>query len=290
MDGAFVSFNPKLFFAALFCLIILCNCGGENNNRISESPNELPVASEVEFNDTQTGMQIRQDYLNYLVGIDDMWNLASIDDIWIDENYGVYNGYVVVLIANSRNYAAVMTHAIIDGILFNYSNPAQTIIAWENGRIYTLQEVCDLDILEREDLMAIADLRNGNHDSSDGSHVGLSIGVENMVKKTYLDYLFYNGLQDLSDDDTWIDAYYGTYNGGIAVMMDFTDSGYACAEREIVIAGTLFHYNSENNILWAQEGNVLYDLQEAYDLGLLTLENLSDMANRLAFQPINCNN
>lgn len=143
--------------------------------------------------------------------------------------------------------------------------------------------------------MDIADRHNRNQDSIDGSHMGLSVGVENRIKGDYFrDFFYFDvGSNDLTIDDIWIETYYGTYGryskyssddntGLIAVMVDFKDSGYTCEEREIVIAEILFHYNSGNSIIvWSPTPRTFYTLQEAYDQGLLTREDLSTIADRL---------
>jgi len=70
-------------------------------------------------------------------------------------------------------------------------------------------------------------------------------------------------------------------------MMNFKGSSHTCVEREVVISGIIFHYNSENSIIVWRSG-MFYDLQESYDLGLLTQEDLSNIANRMERQPISC--
>jgi len=291
----------KLVLGTLFCLVVLCSCGGKNNS-VNEIPEPVPPYIEppgsqpIDINDPETVMQIRQDYLNYLA--DNGMDFVPIDDVLIDKYFGTYNGYAVVLMYVELTHAGVGIDIVVDGILFSYATPVHSIIAWRKGQIFELREANDLGLLSREDLIDIA----GNQYSLDGNIAGLSVGVENRIKYVYLDYLrIIHFLGDLTTDDVWIEGYYGTYRGRendggvfsasglIAVMMNFTGSGYTCEEIEITIDGILFHYNSGNSIaVWVPNNFELLSLQEAYDLGLLAKEDLVSISSRLTDQVIDC--
>lgn len=299
MNFPFVYF--KLVFVVLFGLVTtLCGCGGgvhDMNNGI-EAPTPTPRPPE-QPDDPETSMRIRQDYRDYLV--DKGMESLPVEFIWLREHFGTYNGYTVVLMKAGYGSAAVVVDVVIDGILFRYNDPTYSIIAWKDGQIFELHEARDLGMLTREDLMDIADRHNGNQDSRDGSLAGLSIGVENRIKDDYFNYLSHTFmLKDMTVDDVWIEVYYGTYmmnnddsvvgaSGLVTVMADFEGSDYICEERGIVIDGIPFHYNSGNSII-AWRPNRVFLLKDAYDFGLLTKEDLVNIADRLTKQPIGCHN
>ena len=81
-------------------------------------------------------------------------------------------------------------------------------------------------------------------------------------------------------DDTniayvFIDGYFGTYNNCIAVI--FNDGQWAMPKQDIV-EGIVFGYTGGGRTIkiW-DEGNI-YELQEAFDSGLINKEDLESIA------------
>ena len=83
-------------------------------------------------------------------------------------------------------------------------------------------------------------------------------------------------------DDVWIDDYFGTYNGSVALLMNsstLTFHGHFWGEY---VAGYEFRYRSGQRILVWSEG-VFYTLASwggmpgAYELGLLTAEDVGSI-------------
>jgi hypothetical protein len=186
-----------------------------------------------------------------------------------------------------RGYPALVTHEITAGIFF-YHRSGQIVAIWDAGQFYQLREAYDIGLLTREDLFDIANNYNGFHDYLDdyldGNHEGLSASAENFINRQYWIYLnVINGTWDL-EADVWIEEYYGSYNHNVAVIMNTDDRDYADAERLVVIAGVEFRYNSENSIIIFSTlaGGIqgFVELQDAYDFGLLTREDLVDIATR----------
>ena len=296
----------KIIFTTLFCLLALFGCGGENNIADGHyDPKPAPKLSEpinppeIDITDPETQLQIIQDYHNLL--IDSGMNFVSIDGVKIAGSFGVYNGYAIVLVNSGISSALIVVRIIIDGVLFVLPTPAHSIIAWKEGQILELKEARDLGLLSREDLTNMAGCHDGYPTACDGSHTGLSIEAEDRANNGYLSYLNNTlNLWELTIDDVWIEAYYGTYgnngsgiigarSGLVAVMIDFKGSDYACAETEILIGDILFRYNNGNRII-AWTINDFLSLQEAYDSDLLTKDDLVNIANLLASQTISCNN
>ena len=93
-------------------------------------------------------------------------------------------------------------------------------------------------------------------------------------------------------DDVSIKVYYGNYNGGIVVIMEYSyrslnekdeslqyiGGSKKQLEQETVIDGVTFRTLDDYNIFCWKEGQ-LYMLWVAYDLGLVTLEELREIAD-----------
>lgn len=110
----------------------------------------------------ETEGYIKQSYLDQLWYNEGMWEL-TIDDVWIEEYYGIYNVCVAVMIdANGLNYTDEERVVVIDDVLFHY-NSGNSIVVWVKQAIpllYELQEAYDFGFLTQEDLKIIADQHN----------------------------------------------------------------------------------------------------------------------------------
>jgi len=275
----------KLVFAALFCLTTLCGCGAPDTSKkpidIYSPPDTQPIdgpAPGVDINNTELGKRIRQDHLNqHYAG--QAWR-PTIDDVRITAYYGTYNGCSAVIIPVGGTGA--ITNVVVAGILFTYSGSGTSIVVWKDGTFYGLQKAYDLGLLTRENIVEIARQHHVEFwGFDDGNHEGLSARLEERLKSAYLRYcLLKDPAFDLNiaDDDVWVEAYYGSYNGSAVVMMGLNGQDYPDMERVVNIDGILFHYNNENNILlW--KGVTFWDLQTAYDFNRVTREDLRKIAD-----------
>ena len=107
--------------------------------------------------------------------------------------------------------------------------------------------------------------------------------------ETRIIYDYFNNLRDGNHDvhkidDVWIAGYYGTYNGGFAVIMgcSIPIPGPAVL-RTTIIADIEFYYSSGFNIIIWKEGQ-FYGLQKAYDFGLLTQDDLLKISEQWVMQ------
>ena len=114
----------------------------------------------VDFNETEIGIQIRQDFFDALIDleIDEITDSVTIDDVLIKHYYGIHNGFdVVYMDVITLGRLDVVTVESIDNIQFCYPSAAFKILVWKEGRFYRLQEAYDLDLLKREHLLDIAE-------------------------------------------------------------------------------------------------------------------------------------
>ena len=78
-------------------------------------------------------------------------------------------------------------------------------------------------------------------------------------------------------DDIAVDHYYGTYNGTAVVIMTDAFARYLTVLTSETVGGATFHYPNSNKALAWNDGS-FYSLQEAYSIGLLTENDLREMA------------
>jgi len=94
--------------------------------------------------------------------------------------------------------------------------------------------------------------------------------IKKLIEKDYNSFTFIG-----ASSKSRIEEYYGTYNGCIAVI--FNDYFHSGSRPLGLVAGIRFQYDYGNRILAWKEGE-FYILQKAFDLGLLTGEDIETIA------------
>jgi hypothetical protein len=132
-------------------------------------------------------------------------------------------------------------------------------------------------------------------DTGDGTFPGLDAKTEKQIRQDYWDLLIKKGFgsefleHGITVDSIRIDRYYGTYNGYAVVIMDRAMVAVVWSRE---IGGIYFEEGSPPNSRIAQEdqrGMIagwkdgrFYDIADLYEEGLLTLEDLKQIAERQA--------
>ena len=136
-----------------------------------------------------------------------------------------------------------------------------------------------------------SDERNVNFKHALGTHEGLSEETELQILHSYFDTHIkpYNQNHHPREKlrDYYISGYFGNYNGTIAVLIDSDTVEYACMITEITVAGDIKFIYSVYHIIIAWKDNVFYDLQEAYELKLLTYEDILSIRDYHMKKPVN---
>ena len=152
----------RIIFIVLLGLVVFTTCFGEkdsigNGNKFINI--EPQLNSEIE-------MQIKQDYLE--AHAKDYFAGATIDTIEISPYYGTFNGSVVVMMwvgyALYTDAPETRWEANVAGILFRnvWQN---SILVWNGGKFYELQEAYDLGLLSQEDLKIIGNMQRRRYPS-----------------------------------------------------------------------------------------------------------------------------
>ena len=106
----------------------------------------------------------------------------------------------------------------------------------------------------------------------------LTTKQKNQVKQSFLELLMSNpNWPEMKIGDIKIRKYYGTYNKSIVTMMDANGMVYLQVIGKETIAGVTFNYNNSNFIrVW--NNGTFYRLQEAYEKGFLSVDDLKNIA------------
>jgi hypothetical protein len=301
-------FFPSLSFhailsvlAPLLCLAVFSGC--EQGGSIGGLGTHEGLSAATEW-------RIIRDYIR-----DYRNKYGTPDPVRITKYYGTYNGCVAVMITSGPAIQASWDIIIAD-TLFGYADGWE-ITAWKAGRFYELSEAYERGLLTREDIRSIAYIHHGMEINLE-NHAGLRHHVGGIIRDTYLNvfvrpYYPESVLTDYSDAEfaAWLAflsdfsgdfrmGYYGSYqfvgrdqglmgdltNDCVAVMMSSKYVSYDDTAWETAVAGIPFRYNDGNRILlWKAEvedertwQGRFYELQEAYDTGLLTLDDVRSIA------------
>jgi hypothetical protein len=117
----------------------------------------------------------------------------------------------------------------------------------------------------------------GEGDVKDGTFPGLDAETERRIKLDYLN--IYLDPEALSVENVHFDFYFGNHSGYEIIVV----LGDAAVMSAITIAGYTFTFGSGGirMLAWRQGENSgsgrFYEVQEAYDLGLLTVTNIKNI-------------
>ncbi|CDR30924.1 Uncharacterised protein [Acholeplasma oculi] len=125
------------------------------------------------------------------------------------------------------------------------------------GRLESLQEAYNKNLLNEQDLMSIA-YYHGSLGGVAGTFIPtpkepetLSVETLNKIRQVFFKTYVEPKVDDfdiVTIDDVEVLIYYGTYNGVVVVRMK-DNFGFVGVIRKIVIAGITFEYSSGNDIL-----------------------------------------
>ena len=102
----------------------------------------------------------------------------------------------------------------------------------------------------------------------------LSAEQENRIKEDWVSSWNTEWIE--KEPKVWIE-YYGTYNGCVALILSDNYNNYPTIVWEENIGEVVFHFSDGNFIRVWDKGNFIY-LSSAYEQGLLTQEDLKDIA------------
>ena len=104
--------------------------------------------------------QIKSDYLNMKKERLNYPDTVSIDNVYIVEYCGSYDGCIVMMISDSTAmYIQEVRFTIVGGVGIRY-NDGNEILAWKDGELYTLEQAYANKILTMANIKKIRDIHN----------------------------------------------------------------------------------------------------------------------------------
>lgn len=204
------------------------------------------------------------------------WEL-EYPDVSVGAYYGTYNGReVVVMYVNEKAYTADMKYFNLAGYEFALSSGELDIHVYKNGEFIELSEAYKTGYLGDEDIDMIAFYNHNpsRYISLAGDYPEPETLSEEAARQIREDYAKFIGTDR---ENIVIENYYGTYNGGEAVVMY---RGYAtCDENHFSVAGYEMYLPSGSLRIHIHKDGTFYELSEAYESGLLSKEDVAIIAH-----------
>ena len=227
-----------------------------------QPPEELPplepLSPEIE-------MQIIEDYRHYIGGEEGPFE----GDVRIDMYCGTYKGYVAVVLDGDFEYEKVTGYGT-----FAYAN-SNTVIIWKEGLFYDNPYNLTYDgLLSYDDMESMAAYNN-----SRAIPIEKRPALEFLNKETEKQILKdFEDITDKRNRPVSINAYYGTYNGCVVVKMGLNRGFQLPMAVSIAVAETLFLLSTPEAVFSVWKKGQFYGLEDAYDLGLLTRDDIRSIA------------
>ena len=109
---------------------------------------------------------------------------------------------------------------------------------------------------------------------------GIDPAVALTLRKDYLEQLRSEyPEEEITLEDIWVSTYYGTYSGCEIVYMG-APFVYTDAERSVVVAGYIITLGSSRK-LYVHKDAHFYTLNEAYNAGYITVEDVEDFGPKV---------
>lgn len=226
-------------------------------------------------------------YYNYCATYNGFESHTDESYMYITHYYGTFNNAVAVCIDSPQfTHDDAIYEEEIAGITFCHPGNLD-IMLWlgDNISFFSLSEAYDEGIISEEDLLAISEADPWEFEENEFVFPPVrnypEEAAEGVLDQVAEDYYYYS-LEDYRGSlnhvgEYYVNGYYGTYDGAVAVNMLGTRISYIddCYIDEI-IAGYLFSFTGDNTIIVWKDGE-FYDLSEAYDQGILTKEHIGQI-------------
>jgi hypothetical protein len=208
-----------------------------------------------------TETKIKQDYLDAFT--EKRVPGSTIDDVFVENYYGIYTDCIVVRMTDRfTSYTTAITYETIDGVTISYSS-SNKAVAWKDGVFYDLQNAYDEGLLTKDDLIRVASIWP--------SFWGEEKQIRQGYVATFVDRPY------AAADRVWIERYYGGYHECKVLMMWYGNTGTGTEKERFYVDGILFVETHVEKIIAWKDGR-FYELRDAYDRGLLTKEDIAQIA------------
>jgi hypothetical protein len=296
---------PVLF---LSCIFLSCDSEGSNTRsatdetQYSKADYTLFELGRIAGLDEDTEWQILQAYLKKLKSGGENADL-TINDVWVDQYYGSYcPGYLFPSdlydqfvfsrtdYLDPKNHTVAAVKACVKGTdsgtesrdviiktpgsgwrsLIRYYDKC-SILLWDKGQLYDMEKDADSAYL-REVLLAGWDARKIIN-----RHNGLDFETDALIREDIFKFVMTGSGWSPAEDYAILNmTYLGTYHGYTALAL--LNGATATAVYQKIVDGVLFgFYNTPIRIFAWKEGKI-YELDDLFEQGLITHEDLVEMA------------
>ena len=186
----------------------------------------------------------------------------------VDQDYNYTECYVMFIDVSGHEHMCIESPETIDGVVLNYSN-SQKLDVYHDGEFLTVIEAFDEGLLYHSDLMKLA--YRLEHPER--------LAIEPEIQKAY--YELHKKEMERNScavDDIKI-SFYGKYGESYALFID-SIYFYPQAYHPVTIDGVVLHYWDYQELDVYNNGEI-YTVQEAFENGLLTHDDLVDIAYHL---------
>ncbi len=114
--------------------------------------------------------------------------------------------------------------------------------------------------------------------NENGESDPLSEKLKKQIVEDFATYWYGDNYVPMEHGIFRIERYYGSYDGAVAVMLRGSKMEYTSSDYTETVAGSIIRCNYGNSVRVWKEGS-FYTMQEAYDQGILTAEQVAEIAN-----------
>ena len=250
----------------------------------SDTPPEHPDAEGV---DPAVALTLRKDYLRqFRSEYPDIE--VTLEDINVQAYYGTYSGCEIVYMGAPLVYTQAFRSVVVAGYIITLGS-SQKLYVHKDSHFYTIKEAYDTGYITKEDVedfgpKVTSKFRKWEEEpKSTPKHLdaeGIDPAVALTLRKDYLQQLCSEDPKtDITLDDIYVQAYYGTYSDCEIVYMG-APLVYTMAERRVVVAGYIITLGSGQK-LYVHKDSHFYTLNEAYVTGCITKEDVEDFGPKV---------
>lgn len=263
----------KKIVLILMILLTFTACGNysssESNNTTSNDyissseiqPLDYSYENVEEYNEEDKDYQMKKDYWsNYALKGND------IGKIFINEDYGTYsNSRIVKICGQSQVFTEAKTYEKVNQRLFIHNN-SQQFKVYNGNKFYTLKEAFEQEFVDKDDV-----------DELYKAYYGYSYDEVNISNLEHDYNLETNEKDEGLYSSTSVQINYGRYDTSlVAIICNSFELDDNSSKNEETIASYTFKYNNDNKIT-VYNDHKFYDLKTAFELNLLSSDDISDI-------------
>ncbi len=193
--------------------------------------------------------------------------------------FGSFNDCEAVLIERRGVSAAVQVNVEVNELKFTFPHPMLSLYLYKDSQFLKIDEAFEAGWITAEDLTAIWNLREGDFGYSGENNVEISKELKSKIVSDFADqYGYRDEYIEQEKQRVKIRAYYGTYSGCEAVMIQ-RGGGAADVIVNVDAAGYRFSFPDTSVTIYLYKDSQFLRIDEAFEEGWITAEDVADIWN-----------